>query len=95
MDPLDRDLELEEALENIIADAAPESPSIYLNPSGDGDEENRTEEAEVERRDGEDGGSSDGESDNSDDGESDNSDDGEAGGKLTKSGKVYIRCPVI
>ena len=74
-DPLCRDLAQEEALEDIIADAdPPESPSIYLNPSGEGEE--------VDRREGEAAGSGDG--------EADSSDDGEAGGPLTKSGEVYI-----
>ena len=74
--PLGRDLAQEEALYSIIADVDPPvSPSIFLNPSGEG--------VEVDRREGEEGGSGDGEADNSDDGEADNSDDGEAG-------EVYI-----
>ena len=90
-DPLRRDLAQEEALENIIADAdPPESPSIYLNPSGEGEEVDRREGEEVDRREGEAAGSGDGEADSSDDGESDSSDDGEAGGPLMKSGEVYI-----
>ena len=52
----------------------PESPSTYLNPSGEGVEVDQSE----------------GEADGSSDGESDSSDDGEAGGPLTKSGEVYI-----
>ena len=88
MDSFLRDLEQELVLEEIIADTdAPESPSIYLNPSGDGEEVDRTDGAEVDRRDGE--------ADNSDDGESDNSDDGEADGQLTKYDEVYIRCLVL
>ena len=88
MEPFLRDLAEEEAIENIIADDidAPESPSIYLNPSGDGEDVDRTDGTEVDRRDGE--------ADNSDDGESDNSDDGEDDGQLAKSGEVYIRCLV-
>ena len=87
MDPFHRDLEQEEVFEDIIADIdAPESPSIYLNPSAEGEEVDRTDGTEVDLRDGE--------ADNSDDGESDNSDDGEADGQLMKSGEVYIRCLV-
>ena len=54
----------------------PESPSSYLNLSGDG--------IEVERNENE--------ADGSDDGEGEGSDDGEADGTLTKSGsgEVYI-----
>ena len=60
-DPLRRDLAQEEALENIIADAdPPKPPSIYLNPSGEGEE--------VDRREGDAAGSCDGEADSSDDG---------------------------
>ena len=88
MDPFLRDLEQELVLEDIIAYTdAPESPSMYLKPSGDGEEVDRTDGAEVDRRDAE--------ADNSDDGESDNSDDGEDEGQLTKFGEVYIRCLVI
>jgi hypothetical protein len=72
----------EEILEDIIKDAPDveptESPSSYLNPSGDG--------MEVDRREYE----VDGEGDSSDDGEGDSSADGEAGGQLTKSDEVYI-----
>ena len=71
--PLGRDLAQEEALYSIIADGG--SPRIFLNPSGEG--------VEVDRREGEEGGSGDGEADNSGDGEADSSDDGEAG-------EVYI-----
>ena len=76
--PIRRDLTQEEIIENIIHDAPgadpAESPSSYLNPSGDG--------MEVDRREDEAHGS--------DDGEGDSSDDGETGGPLTKSGEVYI-----
>ena len=49
MDPFHRDLKQEEVLEDIIADTdAPESPSIYLNPSGEGEEVDRTDGAEVD-----------------------------------------------
>jgi hypothetical protein len=86
MDPHSRDLEQEEILEDIINDApdveAAESPSSYLNPSGDG--------MEVDRREDEADDSDDGEGDSSEDGEADSSEDGEAGGDLTKSGEVYI-----
>jgi hypothetical protein len=82
MVPHSRDLAQEEILEDIINDAPDvepaESPSLYLNPSGDG--------IEVDRREDE----ADGEGDSSDDGEGDSSDDGEAGGHLMKSGEVYI-----
>jgi hypothetical protein len=82
MDPHSRNLEEEEILEDIINDAPnvelAKSPSSYLNPSGDGMEVNRHEDK------------ADGEGDSSDDGEGDSSADGEAGGKLTKSGEVYI-----
>ena len=77
--PTRRDLIQEEILENIIHDAPDadpaESPSSYLNPSGDG--------LEVDRREDE--------VDGSDDGEGDSSDDGEAGGPLTKSGEVDMK----
>ena len=79
MDSPTRDLEQEEIVEGIIHDAPDveqaESPSSYLNPSGDG--------MEVDRREDEADASDDGEADASDDGEGDNSDDGEAG-------EVYI-----
>jgi hypothetical protein len=82
MDPHSRNLVEEEILEDIINDAPDvepaESPSSYLNPSGDG--------MEVDRHKDE----ADGEGDSSDDGEGDSSADGEAGGQLTKSGEVYI-----
>jgi hypothetical protein len=78
MDSPTRDLEQEEILEGIIHDAPDveraESPSSYLNPSGDG--------MEVDRREDE-ADANNGEGDSSDDGEGDNSDDGEAG-------EVYI-----
>jgi hypothetical protein len=77
--PIRRDLRQEEILEDIIHDAPDadpaESPSSYLNPSGDG--------LEVDRREDE--------VDGSDDGEGDSSDDGEAGGPLTKSGEVDMK----
>lgn len=88
-DPLRRDLAQEETLEKIIADAPdvepPESPSSYLNPSGDGTEVDREDDplrgwtVRTDQRE-----------DGSDDGDGDSSDDGEAGGHLTKSGEVYI-----
>jgi hypothetical protein len=82
MDPHSRNLEEEELLEDIIKDAPDvelaESPSSYLNPSGD--------EMEVDRHEDE----ADGAGDSSDDGEGDNSADGEAGGQIMKSGEVYI-----
>jgi hypothetical protein len=78
MDSPSRDLAQEEILEGIIQDAPDveptESPSSYLNPSGDGMEVNRREV----------------EADGFDDGEGNSSDYGEAGGHLTKSGEVYI-----
>jgi hypothetical protein len=68
MDPHSRNLEEEEILEDIINDARDvepaESPSSYLNPSGDG--------MEVDRRENE----ADGEGNSSDDGEGDSSTDG-------------------
>ena len=68
-DTLCRDLAQEEALGNIIADAdPPESSSIYMNPSGEGEEVDRREGEEVDRREVEAAGSDDGEADNSDDG---------------------------
>jgi hypothetical protein len=82
MDPHKRNLEEEEILEDIIKDAPDvepaESPSSYLNTSGDGMEVDRHED------------DADGEGDSSDDGDGDSSADGEAGGQLTKSGEVYI-----
>ena len=76
--PMRRDLAQEEILEDMICDTPvgdpPESPSSYLNPSGDGIEVERNED----------------EADGTDDGEGDSSDDGEAGGPLTKSGEVDI-----
>ena len=78
--PMRRDLAQEEILQDMICDPPvrdpPESPSSYLNPSGDGIEVERNED----------------EADGSDDGEGDISDDGEADGTLTKSGsgEVYI-----
>ena len=62
--PIHRDLTQEEILEDIIHNAPgadpTEYPSMYLNPSGEGEEVNRNE----------------GEADGSDDGEGDDSDDG-------------------
>lgn len=62
--PIRRDLTQEEILEDIIHNATgadpPESPSMYLNPSGEGEEVDQNE----------------GEADDSDDGEGDGSDDG-------------------
>jgi hypothetical protein len=82
MDPHSRNLEEEELLEDIINDAPnvepAESPSSYLNPSGDG--------LEVDRHEDE----ADGAGDSSDDGEGDSFADGEAGGEITKSSEVYI-----
>lgn len=77
MDPIRRDLAQEDIVENIIFDGAgdpPDSPSLYLNNSGEGDY--------VDRSDGEADGAGD---DDSGDGEADGSD-----GHLTKSGEVYI-----
>jgi hypothetical protein len=78
MDPHSRDLAREEILEDIINDAPDvepaESPSSYLNPSGDGMEVDRCEDK----------------ANGSDNGEGDSSDDGEGGGHLTKFGEVYI-----
>jgi hypothetical protein len=72
MDPHSRNLEEEELLEDIINDAPDvepaESPSLYLNPSGDGMEVDRHEDK------------ADRAGDSSDDGEGDSSADGEAGG---------------
>jgi hypothetical protein len=82
MDPHSRNLEEEEHFEDIINDAPDvelaESPSSYLNPSGDGMEVDRHED-EV-----------DGAGDSSDNAEGDSSADGEAGGQITKSGEVHI-----
>ena len=66
-----RDLEQEEFLEDMIKDNVDpaESPSSYLNPSGDGIEENEVDDQHDVEIDG----------DNSDDGEDDNSGDEEAG----------------
>jgi len=78
--PMRRDLAHEDILEDIINDGSghpPDSPSMFLNNSGEGEE--------VDRREGEADGSGDGEGDNSDDGEADGS-----GGTLAKSGVVYI-----
>ena len=75
--PIRRDLEQEEILKDMInenVDPA-EPPSSYLNPSGDGIEQNEVDD----QRDVETDGSDDGEGDNSGDGEGDNSGDGEAG----------------
>jgi hypothetical protein len=81
MDPHSRNLEEEELIEDIIKDAPDvepaESPSSYLNPSGDGMEVDRHEDE------------ADGAGDSSDDGD-DSSADGEAGGEIIKSGEVYI-----
>jgi hypothetical protein len=83
MDSPSRDLAQEEILEGIIHEALDiepvESPSSYLNPSGD--------RMEADRREDEADGSK---ADGSDDGEGDSSDDGEVGGHLTKSDEVYI-----
>jgi hypothetical protein len=77
-----RNLEEEELLEDIIKDAPDvepaESPSSYLNPSGDGMEVDRHEDE------------ANGAGDSSDDREGDSSADGEAGGEITKSGEVYV-----
>jgi hypothetical protein len=82
MDPHSRNLEEEELLEDIIKDAPDvelaESPSSYLNPSGDGMEFDRHKDE------------ADGAGDSFDDREGDSSTDGEAGGEITKSGEVYI-----
>jgi hypothetical protein len=82
MDPHTRNLGEEEILEDIINDAPDfepaESPSSYLNSSGDRMEVDRCEDE------------ANGEGDSSDDGEGDSSADGEADGQLTKSGEVYI-----
>ena len=69
--PIRRDLEQEEFLEDMINDNVDpaESPSSYLNPSGDGIEENEVDDQCDVEIDG----------DNSDDGEDDNSGDEEAG----------------
>ena len=77
LSPIIRDLSMEQILEDLINDGAvPESPSTYLNPSGEG--------VEVDDfGDGESDGSGDGEADGSGDGEANGSDDGEAG-------EVYI-----
>ena len=74
--PVRRDLEQEEILEDMINDNVDpaESPSSYLNPSGDGIEQNEVDD----QRDVETDGSDDGEGDNSGDGEDDNSGDDEA-----------------
>ena len=72
MDPLRRDLEKEDMVENIIFDGAgdpPESPSMYVNNSG---------------YDGEADGAGDGEADGSGDGGA----GGSGGRSLTKSGEV-------
>jgi hypothetical protein len=82
MDPHSRNLVEEEILKDIINDAPDvepaESPSSYLNPSGDGMEVDRHEDE------------ANGEGDSSNDGEGDSSADGEAGGQLTRSSEVYI-----
>ena len=69
--PVRRDLEQKELLEDMINDNVDpaESPSSYLNPSGDGIEENEVDDQRDVEIDG----------DNSDDGEDDNSGDEEAG----------------
>ena len=68
--PIHRDLEHEAILENMIHDAPSvdpaESPSSYLNPSGDGMEVDRSEH----------------EADGSDDGEGDSSDDRSEAGEV-------------
>ena len=74
MDPpsqMRRDLEQEEFLEDMINDNVDpaESPSSYLNPSGDGIDQNEVDDQRDVEMDG----------DNSDDGEDDNSGDEEAG----------------
>jgi hypothetical protein len=90
MDPHRRNLEEEEILEDIIKDAPDvepaESPSSYLNPSGDGMEVDQLED----EANGEGDSSDDRDGDSSADGDGDSSADGEAGGQLTKSGEVYI-----
>ena len=75
--PVRRDLEQEEILEDMINDNVDpaESPSSYLNPSGDGIEQNEVDDQHDE------------ENDLSEDGEGDNSGDGEAG---EEAGEVYI-----
>jgi hypothetical protein len=85
MDPHSRNLEEEELIEDIIKDAPDvepaESPSSYLNPSGDGMEVDRHEDE------------ADGAGDSSDDGDDSSADGeagGEAGGEIIKSGEVYI-----
>jgi hypothetical protein len=86
MDPHHRNLEEEELLKDIIKETPnvepAESPSSYLNPSGDGMKVDQHEDE------------ADGAGDSSDDGEGDSSADGEAGGEaggqITKFGEVYI-----
>ena len=77
-DSLRRDQAQEDIIENMIhdgpGDPPPDSPSMFLNNSGEGEE--------VDRSEGEADGSG---ADSSDDGEADGS-----GGPLTKSGEVYI-----
>ena len=77
--PIRRDLEQEEILEDMINDFVDpaESPSSYLNPSGDGIDQNEVDDQRDVEMDG----------DNSDDGEDDNSGDEEAG---EEAGEVYI-----
>ena len=75
--PIMRDISTEQILEDLINDGAgPESPSTFLNPSGEGVEVDGSGDGEAD-------GSGDGEADGYGDGEANGSDDGEAG-------EVYI-----
>ena len=83
--PIMRDISTEQILEDLINDGAvPESPSTFLNPSGEGVEVDESGDGEAD-------GSGDGEADGSGDGEADGYGDGEAiGSDDGEAGEVYI-----
>ena len=92
MEPHGRDEDQENILEGMIREGDDDVTSLYLNNSGEGDQE-------LDRRDGsgegEADGSGEGEADCSDEGEADGSDEGEADGSggtlnITNSGEVHI-----
>jgi hypothetical protein len=84
---LGRDEDQENMIEDIIRDGDDNVSSLFLNNSGEGDDQNR--------RDGPDEGDEKDRRDGFGEGEGDGSDEGEADGSggtldITKSGEVYI-----
>jgi hypothetical protein len=84
---LERDEIEENIIEDIIRDNDDDVTSLFLNNSGEGDEQNRRDGSDEGEGVGEGGGASEGEGAGSDEGEADGS-----GGTLniTKSGEVDV-----